>query len=106
MASRYRDDEEEEDRPMRKRRSSRHEEEDDEHEEGDDEEEQFTRERFRCKGCGSRRSPVRRDRVSSGGKAVFWVLLIFFFPLCWIGLLMRENWRECSECALRVGRKP
>lgn len=94
------------DRPRSASKRRREDDYEDEVDDEEDDEEEYTRQRFHCKGCGSRRSPVRRDKVSGAGWAVFWVLLIMFFPLCWIGLLMREKWRECSECSLRVGRNP
>lgn len=99
------DDSDEFDKPLKKRSRSRYEDEEDDEEEGDDEEDGYTRERFRCKGCGSKRSPVLRSKVSATGWVVFWVC-IWAFPFNFLAFLMRDSYRQCSECMLRVGRKP
>jgi ssDNA-binding Zn-finger/Zn-ribbon topoisomerase 1 len=56
---------------------------------------------FRCRGCGSRDRPVYKEEISTAGWVVFAVMLTVCFPLFWIGLLMKEQYRACGEC----GRK-
>jgi hypothetical protein len=56
----------------------------------------------RCPECGSREAPFVRQKVSSAGWAVFAVLLLFCFPLCWVGLLITEGQRECYDCGARL----
>ena len=41
-------------------------------------------------------SPVKK--VSSSGWIVFVILLIFFFPLAWVGLLIKKNVYFCLSC--------
>lgn len=57
---------------------------------------------FQCPRCRVVAPPVFGRQTSSSGWAVFVLLLIFFFPLCWIGLLIREDVRHCSHCRARV----
>jgi hypothetical protein len=33
---------------------------------------------------------------------MFVILLLFFFPLCWLGIFMRETWEVCWECGHKV----
>jgi hypothetical protein len=37
------------------------------------------------------------------GWIVFVVLLLFFFPLCFLGLLVREEYEVCADCRARLG---
>jgi hypothetical protein len=53
---------------------------------------------FRCPFCSNTSPPFERQKVSTGGWVVFAVLLLFCFPLFWIGLLMKEKFRVCSHC--------
>jgi hypothetical protein len=76
------DDEDEDDRDYRPRRRTRG---------------------FSCPFCGSTGAPITKSRISSAGWVVFVVLLLFCFPLFWIGLLMKEQYRECYECGSRLG---
>jgi DNA-directed RNA polymerase subunit RPC12/RpoP len=55
-----------------------------------------------CSRCGSSARPYQVNEISSGGWVVFAVLLILFFPLCWIGLLMTESHWKCSDCGARI----
>lgn len=58
---------------------------------------------FRCPFCGSTLQPVSRSKVSNAGWILFVVLLLFLcLPLCWIGLLIREENRYCSQCGMRL----
>lgn len=55
-----------------------------------------------CDYCGSTARPYITSQISEGGWATFIILLIFFFPLCWIGLLMTETRVKCSDCGARL----
>ena len=57
---------------------------------------------FVCPRCQCPTIPRYETRVSSGGWAVFAVLLILFFPLFWIGLLIKETIVCCSRCGFRM----
>lgn len=55
-----------------------------------------------CDFCGSTARPYIRSAITDGGWAVFFIFLIFFFPLCWIGLLMTETRVICYDCGRRI----
>lgn len=55
---------------------------------------------YRCPYCNTTYPPVNNRRISRGGWVTFAVLAGLFFPLCWIGLLMQENYLRCSYCHL------
>ena len=44
-----------------------------------------------CRYCGSPERPYYTTVITDGGWITFAVLLLLFFPLCWIGLLMTET---------------
>ncbi|MBY0514659.1 MAG: LITAF-like zinc ribbon domain-containing protein [Gemmataceae bacterium] len=58
---------------------------------------------FECRYCGSLEQPVTREQISVGGWIVFAVLVFACAPLCWIGLLMKEEVYHCYECGRKVG---
>ena len=58
---------------------------------------------FRCPYCGSTEAPVVRSKISTAGWVTFAVLLLVCLPLFWIGLLMKEDYRECHECGIKIG---
>jgi hypothetical protein len=60
---------------------------------------------FVCPYCGTDAPPTVRSDVSQTGWIVFFVLLFSCFGLllCWLGLLIREVRRECSQCGIRLG---
>lgn len=58
---------------------------------------------FRCPYCRSPEFPVTRSKISTGGWVVFATMILFCFPLFWIGLLMTESYRECADCGMKVG---
>jgi hypothetical protein len=43
------------------------------------------------------------SKVSTGGWITLVVLLVLFIPLCWIGLLIREDYYVCSYCGIKLG---
>ncbi len=53
---------------------------------------------YHCPQCHSRLMPRRERRISTGGWIVFGVLMLAFFPLFWIGLLIREDVSVCPVC--------
>jgi hypothetical protein len=53
---------------------------------------------FRCPHCQSTAPPVIARRIGAAGWVVFFALLIFCFPLCFIGLFIKEEYRMCSWC--------
>jgi DNA-directed RNA polymerase subunit RPC12/RpoP len=55
-----------------------------------------------CGHCGSTARPYRSTVISQSGWITFVLLLIFFFPLFWIGLLMTEMKYTCSDCGVRI----
>ena len=50
-----------------------------------------------CPRCASQLFRYER-KISNAGWIVFAVLLITFFPLFWIGFLMKEDVRICQVC--------
>jgi DNA-directed RNA polymerase subunit RPC12/RpoP len=88
------DQDDEDDRPRRSRRSER--------EDDDDRDERPSRGGYRCPYCGTRRPPIVRQQVSQTGWIVFVLLLIFTVCLFWIGLLIKEDVRVCSECGMKL----
>jgi lipopolysaccharide-induced tumor necrosis factor-alpha factor len=60
------------------------------------------REGFRCPYCGTGEPPYVSTTISSEGWVVFALLLIFCFPLFWIGLLITEQRRHCADCGARL----
>jgi hypothetical protein len=57
---------------------------------------------YHCPRCSSQLMPKIERKISTAGWIVFAVLLITFFPLFWIGFLIKEDVRVCPVCNLRV----
>ena len=57
---------------------------------------------YRCPRCSSQSLPVIERKISTAGWIVFAVLLLTFFPLFWIGFLIKEDIRLCPVCNLRI----
>ncbi len=57
---------------------------------------------YRCPRCSSQLFPHYERKISTAGWIVFTVLLVTFFPLFWIGLLIKEDVRICPVCKLRI----
>ena len=57
---------------------------------------------FRCPRCTSQLFPKVVRKISTAGWIVFAVLLVMFFPLFWIGLLIKEDARICPVCNFRI----
>ena len=58
---------------------------------------------FHCPYCNSSMPPMVQSQISSAGWAVFVILLLFCLPLFWIGLLIKEEYRVCSSCGMKLG---
>ena len=60
---------------------------------------------FKCPFCQSTQAPFVMQKVSTGGWIVFILLFLTFFGIlfCWIGLLMKENYRVCGSCGIKLG---
>ncbi len=57
---------------------------------------------FRCPNCMSAFPPKLEKKISTAGWITFAALLIFFFPLFWIGLLIKEDVVTCQSCNVRL----
>ena len=57
---------------------------------------------YLCPQCMNRYPPRIERRISTTGWIVFAVLLVVFFPLFWIGLLMKEDVWVCQACNARM----
>ncbi len=64
---------------------------------------QYMNQPFRCPHCMSNYVPRIDRRISTAGWVTFAVLLVIFFPLFWIGLLIKEDVRVCQTCNQKVG---
>ncbi|MEP7074468.1 MAG: LITAF-like zinc ribbon domain-containing protein [Acidobacteriota bacterium] len=58
---------------------------------------------YLCPRCMNRFPPRYERKISTTGWIVFAVLLITFFPLFWIGLLIKEDTWVCQACNARLG---
>jgi hypothetical protein len=63
---------------------------------------QYAASGFQCPRCLSHYLPRMERRISTAGWITFAVLLVFFFPLFWIGLLIKEDVRVCQTCKAKV----
>jgi len=81
----------------RERRKARRDEEDER-----DRDRRRSRRRSGCPGCGSDARPVYRSEISTAGWITFAVLLTSCAPLCWIGLLIKDEYQACGECGRKV----
>ena len=55
-----------------------------------------------CPRCGGQHYPRLEKKISTAGWVVFAVLLVTFFPLFWIGFLIKENQSFCPVCNFRL----
>jgi len=58
---------------------------------------------YRCPRCGAAYLPTVEKKISSEGWVIFILLLFFCIPLCWIGLLMKQEHRVCPVCHADLG---
>jgi hypothetical protein len=59
---------------------------------------------FRCPFCGCQQWPVVVSVVSIHGWIAFAILLLVFFPLCWVGLFFTTTRRRCRVCGIWLDR--
>lgn len=57
---------------------------------------------YHCPRCGTAQLPFMTKKVSTAGWVVFAALLVFFLPLFWIGLLIKEDVKICPVCKLKT----
>ncbi|HLM02947.1 MAG TPA: LITAF-like zinc ribbon domain-containing protein [Pyrinomonadaceae bacterium] len=57
---------------------------------------------YRCPRCGTQNLPHLERKISPAGWIVFVVLLLVFFPLFWVGFLIKEDVHVCPVCNLKV----
>ena len=57
---------------------------------------------YQCPRCGTHLYPRTERKISTAGWIVFAVLLIAFFPLFWIGFLIKEDIHVCPICQLQT----
>jgi predicted RNA-binding Zn-ribbon protein involved in translation (DUF1610 family) len=58
---------------------------------------------FACPFCRSQARPISRSKISTGGWIMFVLLLFFCWPICWVGILMKEDYRVCADCGMNLG---
>jgi hypothetical protein len=58
---------------------------------------------FVCPFCDSPEPPIIKNEVSQAGWIVLVVLILFCWPLFWIGLLMKEEKKVCADCGAKLG---
>ncbi|HYY57190.1 MAG TPA: LITAF-like zinc ribbon domain-containing protein [Pyrinomonadaceae bacterium] len=58
---------------------------------------------YRCPRCGAAYLPTVEKKISSDGWLIFILLLFFCVPLCWIGLLIKQEYRVCPVCHADLG---
>ena len=63
---------------------------------------QFLSGNYRCPNCMSQYLPQIERRISTTGWIIFAVLLVVFFPLFWVGLLIKEDVQVCPSCKTRL----
>lgn len=51
-----------------------------------------------CPTCGLPQAKKISSKVTVVGWIVFCAVLVIFFPLCWVGLLIREPVLRCQRC--------
>lgn len=57
---------------------------------------------YRCPRCANQMMPRVVKRISTAGWITFAVLMVMFFPLFWIGLLIKEEVRICPFCNMQI----
>jgi LITAF-like zinc ribbon domain len=59
---------------------------------------------FHCPFCNTTTAPRIESKTSAAGWVFFWVLLLFLcLPLCWIGLFIKDEYKVCSACGVKLG---
>ena len=63
---------------------------------------QMSRPDSRCRACGFSGESAIGTKVSGAGWATLVVMLFICVPLCWIGLLLREQYPMCPQCGSHI----
>ena len=58
---------------------------------------------FQCPFCQSKSPPLIKKQISTAGWIVFVGLVIACFPLSLIGLFIKEEYRVCGSCGIKLG---
>jgi rubrerythrin len=57
---------------------------------------------YRCPYCRTREYPIMESKISAAGWVFFWLTCLFIcWPICWIGLLIKDTYRVCPVCGAR-----
>ena len=57
---------------------------------------------YKCPRCNNKVTPRLENKISNAGWIIFAVLLVTFFPLFWIGFLIKEDVSVCPVCQYRI----
>lgn len=58
---------------------------------------------FSCPFCKSSAGYYIQNKISTGGWVIFILLFLFLcWPLCWIGLLIKDQQRMCRTCHIKL----
>jgi DNA-directed RNA polymerase subunit M/transcription elongation factor TFIIS len=57
---------------------------------------------FRCPFCQSNLAPEVKRKISTAGWVTFCALLFLCFPLSIIGLFLKDQYRVCRSCGIRL----
>jgi DNA-directed RNA polymerase subunit RPC12/RpoP len=55
-----------------------------------------------CPNCGTVGDAYERKEIAQEGWIVMVVLVLTFFPLFFLGLLMKQNYLICRECGYKI----
>jgi DNA-directed RNA polymerase subunit RPC12/RpoP len=58
---------------------------------------------FECPYCHTHDLPTVRSQMSLAGLIVLIAMLFVCFPLFWIGFFIKEEYRVCSHCGMKLG---
>ena len=59
---------------------------------------------FHCPFCQSTCRPRQQSKVSTAGWVLFVLMLLFLcWPLCWLGLLIKDEYYVCGACGMKLG---
>ncbi|HEY3963122.1 MAG TPA: LITAF-like zinc ribbon domain-containing protein [Planctomycetaceae bacterium] len=57
---------------------------------------------FECPFCHSRTPPNVLSNTSTAGWVIFGLLLLTCFPVCFLGLLVRDQYHVCASCGIKL----
>ena len=61
---------------------------------------------FTCPFCSNEGPPIITKQVNAMGWVLFVILLLLFFPLCWLPFVIsgcKDEIRKCAVCGGRIG---